>query len=149
MESVYVHYTWPINYVVPESIHISVYMMQCLTPLWLRWTLGFMPRGWSMGQNLGTFLAHQSQRLIGELYSIPMLLCLSSVCPASTISNVFFSETACPIKAKFYVEPPLVGGTKVFVRSIWVTWPRWLPCPYMVKTLQKILLLRNQWTDFY
>ena len=28
-------------------------------------------------------------------------------------SNIFFSETACPIKAKFYVEPPWVRGTKV------------------------------------
>ena len=28
----------------------------------------------------------------------------------------------------------------------WVTWPRWPPCPYMVKTL-KNLLLQNQWTD--
>ena len=36
----------------------------------------------------------------------------SSVRP-STISNNFFSETAWPIKAKFYVEPPWVGGTKV------------------------------------
>ena len=36
-----------------------------------------------------------------------------------TISNIFFSKTACPIKAKFYVEPPWVGGTK-FVRGIWV-----------------------------
>ena len=26
-------------------------------------------------------------------------------------SNIFFSETAWPIKAKFYVEPPWVGGT--------------------------------------
>ena len=31
---------------------------------------------------------------------------------SSTISNIFFSETAWPIKA-FYVEPPWVGGTKV------------------------------------
>ena len=33
-----------------------------------------------------------------------------------TFSNVFSkfsSETAWPIKAKFYVEPPLEGGTKV------------------------------------
>ena len=28
----------------------------------------------------------------------------------------------------------------------WVTWPRWPPCPYMVKTL-KNLLLQNQLTD--
>ena len=33
--------------------------------------------------------------------------------PSLTISNFFFSETAWPIKAKFYVEPPWVGGTKV------------------------------------
>ena len=26
-------------------------------------------------------------------------------------SKIFFSETAGPIKAKFYVEPPWVGGT--------------------------------------
>ena len=30
----------------------------------------------------------------------------------STISNVFSSETAWPIKAKFYVESPWDGGTK-------------------------------------
>ena len=29
-----------------------------------------------------------------------------------------------------------------------VTWPRWLPCPYLVKTLQNLLLL-NQWTVFH
>ena len=33
-------------------------------------------------------------------------------------SNIFFSETAGPIKAKFYVEPPWVGGTKVFSRHM-------------------------------
>ena len=32
-----------------------------------------------------------------------------------TFSNVFFSETAWPIKAKFYVEPPWEGGTKVCI----------------------------------
>ena len=29
----------------------------------------------------------------------------------SQCSKIFFSETAGPIKAKFYVEPPWVGGT--------------------------------------
>ena len=28
-------------------------------------------------------------------------------------------------------------GERKFVRTIWVTWPRWPPRPYMVKTLQK------------
>ena len=36
------------------------------------------------------------------------------------------------------------GGTK-FVQMVLVTWPRWLPCPYMVKTLKN--LLRNQKAD--
>ena len=55
-------------------------------------------------------LAHLSQRLIGELIVYPW----SGVRPSvvrSQCSNIFFSETAGPIKAKFYVEPPWVGGT--------------------------------------
>ena len=35
-------------------------------------------------------------------------------CP-STISNVFSSETAWPIKAKLYVEPLWEGGMKVYI----------------------------------
>ena len=35
--------------------------------------------------------------------------------PSSTFSNIFSSETAWPIKAKFYVEPPWEGGTKVYI----------------------------------
>ena len=55
-------------------------------------------------------LTHLSQRLIGELIGYSW----SGVRPSSlTISNIFFSNTACPIKAKFYVEPPWVGGTKI------------------------------------
>ena len=34
-----------------------------------------------------------------------------------TFSNVFSSETAWPIKAKFYVEPPWEGGTKVYTNG--------------------------------
>ena len=34
-----------------------------------------------------------------------------------TFSNVFSSETAWPIKAKFYVEPPWEGGTKVCING--------------------------------
>ena len=32
-------------------------------------------------------------------------------------SNIFSSETAGPIEAKFYVEPPWVGGTKVYING--------------------------------
>ena len=77
------------------------------------------------------FLAHLSQRLIYELIVYPCSGVRPSVCPSvrrrrtssssssssSTISKIF-SETACPIKAKFYVEPPWVGGTKVCSRHL-------------------------------
>ena len=45
------------------------------------------------------------------------------------------SETAGPIKAKFHMEPPWDWGMKVCSGGSGVTWPRWPPCPYMVKTL--------------
>ena len=32
--------------------------------------------------------------------------------------NSFSSETALPIKAKFYVEPPWEGGTKVYINGL-------------------------------
>ena len=40
-----------------------------------------------------------------------------SVRPSFTISNIF-SKTAWPIIAKFYVEPPYIGGTKVCSRRL-------------------------------
>ena len=55
-------------------------------------------------------------------YSIPMVrrpaVRPSSSSSSFTISNIFFSETAWPIKAKFYVEPHWVGGTKVCSRHL-------------------------------
>ena len=64
---------------------------------------------WSSG------LAHLSRRLIGEL-----LVYQWSVVRwhPSTFSNIFFSKTTWLIKAKFYVEPPWVGGTKVCLRHL-------------------------------
>ena len=51
------------------------------------------------------FLAHLSRRLTGELIVYPC----SSVRPSSSVrrppfSKIFFSETAWPIKAKFYMK---------------------------------------------
>ena len=40
-----------------------------------------------------------------------------SVVRPFTFSNVFSSETAWPIKAKFYVEPPWEGGKKVYING--------------------------------
>ena len=67
------------------------------------------------------FLAHLSRRLIGEL----IVYQCSGVrrrrrrrcCCCPSFSNVFSSETAWPIKAKFYVEPPWEGATKVYING--------------------------------
>ena len=64
------------------------------------------------------FLAHLSRRLTGELIGYPWIRRpSSSVRRPSTFSNVFSSETAWPIKAKFNVEPPWEGGTKVCING--------------------------------
>ena len=67
------------------------------------------------------FLAHLSRRLIGELIVYPwsgIRRRPSVVRRRPQCSNIFFSETAWPIKAKFYVEPPWVGGTKFCSRHL-------------------------------
>ena len=68
-------------------------------------------------------LAHLSQRLIGELVVYPCSSVLRRrrcrrrrCCPP--FPNVFSSETAWPIKAKFYVEPPWEGRTKVYINGL-------------------------------
>ena len=68
------------------------------------------------------FLAHLRRRLTGELIGYPWIRRPSVRRPASvvrpfTFSNIFSSETAWPIKVKFYVEPPWEGGTKVYING--------------------------------
>ena len=60
----------------------------------------------------------------------------------STISNVFFSETAWPIKANFYVEPPWEGRTKVYINGPGHM-TKMAAMPIYGKNL-KYLLLQNQ-----
>ena len=81
-------------------------------------------------------LAHLSRRLIGELIVYPW----SSVHPSArpsvrpfTFSNIFFAR---PIKPKFYVEPPWVGGTKVCSRHLGHM-TKMSATPIYGKTLQK------------
>ena len=57
-------------------------------------------------------------------------------------SNIFNSETAWPLKAKFYVVPPWEGGTKVYINGPGhMTKMATMPI-YMVKTFKN--LLQNQ-----
>ena len=51
----------------------------------------------------------------GELIVYPSSRRPSSVHPP--FSMIFFSETAWPIKAKLYLEPPLEEGTKVCING--------------------------------
>ena len=44
-----------------------------------------------------------------------MYVCVSVL---STFSNIFSSETTGPIEAKFHVEPPWDGGTKVCSKGL-------------------------------
>ena len=65
-----------------------------------------------------TFLAHLSRRLTGELIGYPWIRRPSVRRRRPfTFSNIFSSETAWPIKAKFYVESPWEGGTKVCING--------------------------------
>ena len=67
------------------------------------------------------FLAHLSRKLTGELIGYPWIRRPSVVRPyvrrPFTFSNIFSSETAWPIKAKFYVEPPWEEGTKFCING--------------------------------
>ena len=65
----------------------------------------------------GWLLAHLSRQAHKVSYSIPMLpLYVPPSVIRSQCSNIS-SETAWPIKAKFYVEPPWEGGTEVYIND--------------------------------
>ena len=75
--------------------------------------------GGKQGRGRLAFLVHLSRRLTGELIGYPWIRgpSSSSAHRPFTFSNIFSSETAWPIKAKFYVEPPWEGGTKVCING--------------------------------
>ena len=64
-----------------------------------------------------------------------------------TFSNIFSSETAWPIKAIFYLEPPWEGGTKVCINGPGHM-TKMAATPIYGKNL-KNLLLENRRADFH
>ena len=58
-------------------------------------------------------LGSQGELIVYPWSRRPSVRPSSVVCPP--FSKIFSSETAWPIKAKFYVEPPWEGGTKVYI----------------------------------
>ena len=71
--------------------------------------------------NYHQLLAHLSQRLTSELIGYPWIRRLSVRRRLSSVRSHFQTssplKTAWPIKAKFYVEPPWEGGTKVYMNG--------------------------------
>ena len=51
------------------------------------------------------------------VYPYSGVRCRRCRCRRQQCLNIFSSETALPIKAKFYVEPPWEGGTKVYING--------------------------------
>ena len=80
-------------------------------------------------------------------YRIPMVRRPSSSVRPSTISNFFSSETAWPIKAKFYVESPWQGGKKVYINGPGHM-TKMTAMPIYRKTF-KNLFLQNRRADFH
>ena len=84
------------------------------------------------------FLAHLSRRLIGELI-VYQWLRRPSVRP-SVVRQHF--QTSSPLKLlgqlnSYFIWRLLRMGERKFDQMVLVTWPRWPPHPYMVKTLKK------------
>ena len=73
----------------------------------------FFNSGMCTIKRLHAFLAHLSQSLIGELIGYTW----SGVVRPSSVHIFKRRKTAWPIKAKFYVEPPWQGGTKVYING--------------------------------
>ena len=59
--------------------------------------------------------AHEVSLLYTNRAGVRPSVVRPSVCPPC--SKIFFSKTARPIKAKFYVEPPWESGTKVCING--------------------------------
>ena len=89
---------------------------------------------------LPPFLAHLSRRLMGELI-VYQSLRRPSVRPSVRPSSVRqHFQTSSPLKPlgqsnSNFIWRLLRTRERKFVQMVLVTWPRWPPCPYMVKTL--------------
>ena len=90
--------------------------------IWPKMTPGIIFHTWV------SFFVHCIQKMI------PMSWSLSPDITCPSIHN-FFYESAGLISVRFHMQPP-DNGERKFVPMIQVTWPRWLSCSNMVKTLK-------------
>ena len=70
------------------------------------------------GQGNLVFSSPEPSGSQGELIVYPYsgVRCCDCRCRQQCL-NIFSSEIALPIKAKFYVDPPWEGGTKVYING--------------------------------
>ena len=92
------------------------------------------------------FLAHQRRRLTGEL-----IVCHNIGMPPPSVVCQHFQTSSQKKKPLGQLKLNFIWSLHgmrewKFVQTVQVTWPRWPPCPYMVKTL-KTLLLQNRKVD--
>ena len=60
---------------------------------------------------------HENGLLSHQLIVYPCSGICHGRCRCPQCSNIFSSETAWPIKAKFHVDPPSKGGTKAYING--------------------------------
>ena len=90
------------------------------------------------------FIAHLSQRLIWWAYMIGP--------SSSSVVVIHTLQTSSPQKPMGQSKSDFIWsfcgmGEQKFAQMVLVTWSRWPPYPYMVKTLKKNLLFWNQKAD--
>ena len=126
-----------------------------------KWTIKVYAMKDLLGQGGGghTFILKIMKHLIfsspeplgsfGEfIYSIGRLCCPSVVRPSSsTFFKHLLLRNCLANQSQISYGASMDGmGERKFVQTVQITWPRWPPRPYMVKTL-KNLLLQNQKAD--
>ena len=96
-------------------------------------------------------LIHFTRNLQIIILSSPLVIVYkcSGICLSSDRKTIFKDFLAN--KAKFYVEPPKVRGTKVCSRHLVHMTKKLAPRPYMVKSFQKLSkdFLRNKRTNIH
>ena len=118
---------WVYSHLVYSPFHLLPF---CFLPLYL----------------LPIFLAHLSRRLVGELIGYSWSGVSPSVVCRPSVHNA--QRSSPPIKAKFYVEPPWIGGRKVCLRHLGHM-TKMATMPIYGKNPSKIFFSRTGKADFH
>ena len=135
------------NRTVRPSVRPSRFRVQSISPIFFEVGIPNLMCGYILGWRSVAYHFRVTVTLTSDLVSSP-----ESKAPRWAISiPVTPSSVVCPsVRQHFQTSSPLkpLGqlnsnfiwrllrmGERQFVQMFLVTWPRWPPCPYMVKTL--------------